>query len=413
MNHSEIKGKALPAGFEPAIWCAKLGTPLYVYDADEMAKQVAAFKAAFSVEDLHIHYACKALTNINVLRLMKKWGTGLDTVSIEEIKIGLLAGFKPNDIMFTPNMVGFEEIAEAVEMGVRINIDNLPFLLRFGQVFPETPVCVRLNPHILAGGNINISVGHTHSKFGISFEQIGDIKSILSKTGLKVEGLHIHIGSDVKDAESFVKVADMLFDIALQFPDLTFLDLGGGFKINYKPEDKKADINELGRLLSASFNQFCQTYGRNLSLIFEPGKYLVSEAGYFFTQVNVVKQTPYVLFAGVDSGFNHLIRPMFYDAYHHITNCSNPDGALLTYDIVGNICETDTFAKQRELPEIKEGDILCFHNAGAYGYTMASNYNSRPRPAEALFMDGGLHLIRRKETLEDILQTQVELEFLK
>jgi diaminopimelate decarboxylase len=315
--------------------------------------------------------------------------------------------------MFTPNRVGFEEIAEAVEMGVRINIDNLPFLLRFGQVFPETPVCVRLNPHILAGGNINISVGHTHSKFGISFEQIDDVKSILSKTGLKVEGLHIHIGSDVKDVESFVKVADLLFDIALQFPDLAFLDLGGGFKINYKPEDKKADINELGRLLSDSFNQFCQNYGRTLSLIFEPGKYLVSEAGYFFTQVNVVKQTPYVLFAGVDSGFNHLIRPMFYDAYHHITNCSNPDGAVLSYDIVGNICETDTFAKQRELPEIREGDILCFHNAGAYGYTMASNYNSRPRPAEALFMDGGLHLIRRRETLEDILQTQVELEFLK
>jgi len=413
MAYPEKKTKILPEGFEPEIWCAKHGTPLYVYDAREMERQVAAFKAAFSVHDLHIHYACKALTNINILRLMKKWGTGLDTVSIEEIKIGLMAGFKPGEIMFTPNMVGFEEIAEAVELGVRINIDNLPFLLRFGQVFPETPVCIRLNPHILAGGNINISVGHTHSKFGISFEQMSDIKAIMANTGLKVEGLHIHVGSDVKDVESFVKVADLLFEVAMNFPDLSFLDLGGGFKINYKPEDKKTDLEALGNLLSSSFNHFCTQYGKNLSLIFEPGKYLVSEAGYFFAQVNVVKRTPYVLFAGIDTGFNHLIRPMFYDSYHHITNCSNPDGGLLTYDIVGNICETDTFAKNRELPEIKEGDILCFHNAGAYGYTMASNYNARPRPAEALYLNGGLHLIRKRETLAEILKTQVELPFLK
>jgi len=413
MLNPENNTKSLPEWFEPEIWCAKFGTPLYVYDAIEMEKQIADFRAAFSVDDLHIHYACKALTNINILRLMKKWGTGLDTVSMEEIKIGLLAGFKPSEIMFTPNMVGFEEIAEAVELGVHINIDNLPFLLRFGQVFPETQVCIRLNPHILDGGNLNISVGHTHSKFGISFEQLPEIKTILKNTGLKVEGLHIHVGSDVKDAASFVKMADLLFEAAFDFPDLTFLDLGGGFKIRYKPEDKKADLSELGQLLSASFNHFCEKYGRKLSLIFEPGKYLVSEAGYFFVQVNVIKKTPFVLFAGVDSGFNHLIRPMFYDAYHHITNCSNPDGIRLTYDIVGNICETDTFAKNRDLPEIKEGDILCFHNAGAYGYTMASNYNSRPRPSEALFVDGGLHLIRKRETLEEILQTQIELSFLK
>jgi diaminopimelate decarboxylase len=344
---------------------------------------------------------------------MRRWGVGLDTVSLEEVNVGLLAGFSPEEIMFTPNMVGFEEIAQAVELGVRINIDNLPFLLRFGQVFPETPVCVRLNPHILAGGNMNISVGHTHSKFGISFEQIDEIKTIVKNTGLKIEGLHIHVGSDVKDAESFVEVANLLFEVALDFPDLSFLDLGGGFKIKYRPEDKKVDLTELGQRLSAAFQGFCNRYGKKLSLIFEPGKYLVSEAGYFFVQVNVVKRTPYVLFAGVDSGFNHLIRPMFYDAYHHITNCSNPDGVLSTYDIVGNICETDTFAKNRELPEIKEGDILCFHQAGAYGYTMASNYNSRPRPAEALFIEGGIHIIRKRETLTEILQTQVELSFLK
>lgn len=405
--------KPLPKGFEPEIWCAKYGTPLYVYDAGEMEKQITAFRQAFSVDDLHIHYACKALTNINILRLMRRWGVGLDTVSLEEVNVGLLAGFSPEEIMFTPNMVGFEEIAQAVELGVRINIDNLPFLLRFGQVFPETPVCVRLNPHILAGGNMNISVGHTHSKFGISFEQIDEIKTIVKNTGLKIEGLHIHVGSDVKDAESFVEVANLLFEVALGFPDLNFLDLGGGFKIKYRPEDKKVDLTELGQRLSAAFQGFCNRYGKKLSLIFEPGKYLVSEAGYFFVQVNVVKRTPYVLFAGVDSGFNHLIRPMFYDAYHHITNCSNPDGVLSTYDIVGNICETDTFAKNRELPEIKEGDILCFHQAGAYGYTMASNYNSRPRPAEALFIEGGIHIIRKRETLTEILQTQVELSFLK
>jgi len=408
----EPTAMSLPDGFEPEIWCARFGTPLYVYDADAMAAQVAAFRAAFDVEDLRIHYACKASTNLNLLRWMRRCGTGLDTVSVEEIDLGFAAGYTAGEMMFTPNMAGFEEIAEAVERGVSVNIDNLPFLLRFGQVFPETAVCIRLNPHILDGGNPNISVGHTHSKFGISISQLDEIQQVVARTRLKVAGLHIHVGSDLKDAASFVRVAEILFDTAMHFPDLQFLDLGGGFKTRYRPQDKGEDLGTLGAMLSISFRAFCTRYGRPLALVFEPGKILVSQAGYLLVRVNVVKRTPYVLFAGVDSGFNHLIRPMFYDAYHHISNCSNPDGVPQTYDVVGNICETDTFAKAREIPEIREGDILCFHNAGAYGFSMSSNYNSRPRPAEALFAKGGLHLIRRRETLQDLLTTTIPLDFL-
>ncbi|MFK8164538.1 MAG: diaminopimelate decarboxylase [Lewinella sp.] len=392
----------------------RFGAPVYVYDAATMKRQYARMTKAFGkVKRLRINYACKALTNVNVLRIFRELGSGLDTVSVQEVELGLLAGFDPHDILYTPNCVSLEEVSEAVAKGVRINIDNIEILEQFGARHPEVPVCIRINPHIMAGGNSKISVGHIDSKFGISIHQVPHVLKVVDALGLKIEGLHMHTGSDIYDAEVFLRAVEILLNAAGDFPDLDYLDFGSGFKVPYKEGGIATDIEDLGDRLGDRFNEFCTEYGRDLELMFEPGKFLVSEAGYFLVKTNVVKTTTASVFAGVDSGLNHLIRPMFYDAYHHITNISNPAGKPRIYNVVGYICETDTFGVNRRLTEVREGDILAMANAGAYSFMMASNYNSRFRPAEVLVLDGEAHLIRRRETMEDLLGTQVELAALK
>ena len=400
----------LSGGVDPLELCDRYGCPLYVYDSAVMERQYKRIKQAFSVKKLKINYACKALTNIAVLKLFREMGAGLDTVSVQEVELGLMAGFDPQDIIYTPNCVSIEEISEAVALGVKINIDNISILEQFGQLHPEVPVCIRINPHIMAGGNSKISVGHIDSKFGISFHQMPHVLRVVSTTGLKVEGLHMHTGSGILDPDVFLSGAEILLKTATDFPELDYIDFGSGFKVPYKPGDIETDIEELGEKISERFNRFCEEYGKEVTLMFEPGKYLVSEAGYFLARVNVVKQTTSTVFAGLDSGLNHLIRPMFYDAYHSMTNISKPQGKPRFYTVVGYICETDTFGINRRIAEINEGDILCLHNAGAYCFSMASNYNSRFRPAEVLVHKGEAYLIRKRETMEDLLRNQVDVE---
>ena len=387
------------------------GSPVYVYDANKISSQYERLTKAFAaVPSLRINYAMKALSNVSILKLMRKLGAGLDTVSIQEVKLGLHAGFAPEQIIFTSNGVSMEEIEEAASLGVQLNIDNLSILEQFGSKHPQVPVCIRINPHVMAGGNSNISVGHIDSKFGISIHQIPHILRIVENTKMHINGIHMHTGSDILDIDVFLYAAEILFDTAKHFRELKFIDFGSGFKVPYKEGDIQTDIEELGERLGQRFLEFCKLYGRNLTLAFEPGKFLVSEAGFFLVKVNVVKQTTSTVFAQIDSGFNHLIRPMFYGATHFIENISNPEGKKRFYSVVGYICETDTFASNRQIAEISEGDILCFRNAGAYCYTMASNYNSRPRPAEVLWIDGQAKLIRKAETLEDLLHNQVEID---
>lgn len=391
--------------------CEGYGTPLYVYDTAKMEAQYKRLTQAFKGTKHKMNYACKALSNINVLRFFKQLGSGLDTVSIQEVQLGLKAGFEPHDIIFTPNGVSIDEIKNAVELGVRINIDNLSILEQFGSLYGNSyPVCIRLNPHIMAGGNIKISTGHIDSKFGISIHQTRHLERLVKSLNIKVEGLHMHTGSDILDVDTFLKGAELLLDVARDFDDLQYIDFGSGFKVAYRANDISTDVEELGKKMTKMFKEFCAEYGRELEIEFEPGKFLVSEAGYFLCKVNVVKQTTATVFAGVDSGMNHLIRPMFYDAYHHIENVSNPSGRQRVYTVVGYICETDTFASDRQITEISEGDILCFKNAGAYCYQMANNYNSRFKPAEVLIHKGRPHLITKRQTLEDILANQVEVE---
>lgn len=389
----------------------EFGTPLYVYDTEKIKSQYNRLINAFSkIENLSINYAAKALPNISILKLFKNLGSGLDTVSIEEVMLGLHGGFAPEKIIYTPNGVSLEEIEEVSAMGVQINIDNLSILEQFGTKHPQIPVCIRINPHVMAGGNSNISVGHIDSKFGISIHQMPHLIRIIENTKMHINGIHMHTGSDILDVEVFLYAAEILFEAALNFKDIEFIDFGSGFKVPYTKEDIETNVEELGKKLSKRFNAFCKEYGKDLKLIFEPGKFLVSEAGYFLAKVNVVKQTTSTVFAGINSGFNHLIRPMLYGSYHTIENISNPSGKERFYSIVGYICETDTFGSNRKIKEIKEGDILCFKNAGAYCYSMSSNYNSRVRPAEVLWNSGKGYLIRKRETFDDILKNQIELE---
>ncbi|MEN9281722.1 MAG: hypothetical protein RL594_657 [Bacteroidota bacterium] len=386
------------------------GTPVFVYRADVVERQLNTLRSAFSNAPVRIMYACKALSNRAILQLMKSLGTGLDTVSMQEVELGLRAGFDPSQILFTPSMISFDELSAAAKLGIQINIDTISVLERFGTTFGGSiPVCIRINPHIMAGGNERISTGHIDSKFGISIHQIRHVLRVVSSHGMTINGLHMHTGSDILDADVFLQGAELLFEIAESFPDLTFLDFGSGFKVAYKPDDIATDVFDLGTKLCRRLAEFNATRQQPVELWIEPGKFLVSESGTFLTRVNVVKQTTSTVFAGVDSGFNHLIRPMLYGAYHHITNLSNPDGVQRVYSVVGYICETDTFAWDRKIAEIREGDILAFANAGAYGFTMASNYNGRLRPAEVLInQDGTPRLIRRRETLEDLCRTEIE-----
>jgi len=388
----------------------EFSTPLYVYHGEKIIDQYQRLKNAFPGVKVHLHYALKALNNINILKLLKQQGAGLDAVSIQEVQLGLRAGFLPHEIMYTPNCVDFEEIKEAVELGVTINIDNISTLEIFGNEYGSSvPCCIRLNPHIMAGGHSNISVGHIDSKFGISIYQLRHVHRVVESLKINVNGLHMHTGSDILDADVFLRGAELLFDSAESFPNLEFMDFGSGFKVAYKDGDIVTDIEEMGAKIAEAFKAFCIKYGREIALWFEPGKFLVSESGSLLVKANVIKQTTSTVFVGVNSGQNHLIRPMFYDAYHHIENISNAKAAPRLYSVVGYICETDTLGYDRKLAEVREGDVLRIKNAGAYAFSMSNNYNARLRPAEVLFYENKAQLIRKRECLEDLIRNEIEV----
>jgi diaminopimelate decarboxylase len=389
----------------------QFGTPVYVYDAEKIVSQIKSLKMAYSGSDVTVKYAAKALTNVSILKLIRKHGAGIEVVSLQEAHLAMKAGFTSREILYTPSGVDFSEIVEAVNLGLAINLDNLSALQKFGEKYKDSYPCgIRLNPHILAGGNYKISTGHSNSKFGISIYQLPQIRELVDRYGIHVQGLHVHTGSEITETDIFLKMAEILFGLAFDFRDLKFIDFGSGFKVGYKDGDMVTNVYDVGLKLSKTFNEFCMQYGRKLELWIEPGKYIVSESGVLLVQANVVKSTPTVTFVGVNSGLNHLIRPMMYDSYHHIVNVSNPTGSQKVYTVVGYICETDTFGTDRKLHEVREGDILAFRNAGAYGFSMSSNYNSRLRPAEVLVIDREARLIRERETFEDLLQRQVIID---
>ncbi|RYD79915.1 MAG: diaminopimelate decarboxylase [Sphingobacteriales bacterium] len=384
----------------------KFGTPLYVYDADRITAQYKKLTDAFAGSNTRFFYACKALTNINILKHIKSIGCNVDCSSINEAKLALLAGFEPKQVLYTSNSIHFSEIEEAVSLGIHINIDSISNLQKFGKKFGHSyPAGIRLRPNIMAGGNIKISTGHNKSKFGIPVEQLDEVLKVVAENNIHIQNLHIHTGSDIKDVDTFVKGIEVLFDIIPRFKELSSIDLGGGFKVPYKKGDAETDMQLLAQKVKQAFDS--HPVAKGLQIWFEPGKFMVSECGYLLSNVNVIKETANTVFVGLDTGLNHLIRPMFYDAYHEIKNISNPDKPLKTYTVVGNICETDTFATDRELNEVNEGNTLVFYNAGAYGFEMSSNFNSRFKPAEVMVNDGEVSLIRKRDVFEDLLKGQV------
>ena len=386
------------------------GTPLYVYHAEKINSQYQSLLTHFSTSNTRFFYACKALTNIHILDVVKRTGCNVDCSSINEAKLALHVGFAPQNILYTSNSVSFEEICDAVSLGLNVNIDSLSNLEKFGTKYGNSyPVGVRVRPNIMAGGNLKISTGHDKSKFGIPVTQLEELKAIQSKYNINIATLHIHTGSEIKDVSVFIQSADVFDTLLDQFPTVHVLDFGGGFKVPYQPNEKGTDIALLGAEVDKAMNRLSEKYGRPLTAWFEPGKYMVSECGYFIAQVNVLKQSGDIQFAGINTGLNHLIRPMFYDSYHHIDNISDSDAVKQHYAVVGNICETDTFAWDREIPTIHEGDYLVFYNAGAYGYEMASNYNARYKPAQVLFENGAAKLISRRDQFEDLLSLQIPL----
>ena len=411
----------------------RFGTPLYVYDAEAILRRLEQFRHAFAGIDLEIKFAMKSCPNISIVKLMRRYGTGLDTVSIPEIQVGLRTGFEPRQIVFTPNLVPFDEIRQAVAMGAAINIENLSNLEKFGAEYGSgVPCCIRLNPHIIsevergdAAGlrrfNLNrehyaavdrerVDAWHNQSKFGISLSLFDRLMEIVGTYGIHVNGIHIHSSHVIMSREIFMKGAAIVFDIARHFKDLAYLDFGGGISVPHKPDEACIDIEGLGAEFKTAFEHFCTEYGKPLALWFEPGRFLVSEAGVLITRVDLLKSNGTVQFAGVNSGFNHLLRPMMYDAYHEIVNISNPDGRPGRYTVVGNLCEIDDLGRDRMLSEVRENDLLAIKNAGAYGFSMSSQYNFRFRPAEVLVLDGVPRLIRERETLADFLQNQIELD---
>ena len=387
------------------------GSPIYLYDLEKIKSQLIKFKESFrSIGDIKIQYAAKALSNISILKFIKNLDCGLDAVSIQEIQIGLKAGFKAKDIMYTPNGVSIEEIKEAVKLGVKVNLDSIESIKEFSKSFPNDSIFIRINPNIFDGGNDKTSVGHSESKFGIPMDQTDILVGMEKANKIKIDGIHVHSGSDISNIDSFIKGAKTVFNLAFKFKNIKYIDLGGGFKVPYFKGDTHTDMNKLGNKIGIEFNNFKEEYNKDIRLIFEPGKYLVSEAGVFLTKVNYVKEGAKNTFAQINSGFNHFIRPAFYNSFHEIENISNPRAKKEKYSVVGYICENDTFAENRKISKINKGDILCFKNAGAYGFSMSSNYNSRYTPAEVCLYNNEFKLIRKSQEINDIINNQIIID---
>ncbi len=390
----------------------KFGSPLYVYEEDTIRQRFRELKQGIPYNNLRIYYACKANTNPTIMSILREEGSNVDVISPGEIMIALKAGFKPEQIMFTSTSVTNEDMKLAIEKGIMVNCDSLSQLERYGKLNPHSEVSIRINPDVGAGHHGHVITGGPDSKFGIYYDKLPEIKSIAKKYNLKIIGVHQHIGSGILEKEKFIMAMDMLLKTAKQIKGLEFIDFGGGLGIPYKPEQERLDINALGKKITETFSAFCREYGKELMLYIEPGRYPVAEAGFLLCTVNTLKETPKHKFAGVDTGFNHLVRPAMYGSYHNIINASNAESAKKQkIAIAGNICESgDVFTRDengivdREMPEIKEGDVLAILNAGAYGYSMSSNYNARQRPAEVLVNGKETRLIRKMETFEHMME---------
>lgn len=383
----------------------EFGTPLYVYDIDLILQRYRELYKFIPVEKLRIHYAMKANYSPAVLKALLDSGALLDTVSPGEVVLAQKVGFPVDRMLYTANNMTGEEVRQVQATGILLNIGSLSRLEKFGKEFPGSDVCIRFNPDVVDGEHAKVRTGGDLTKFGILMSDADKVREICDQYSLTVVGLHEHTGSGLTMTESVYQSMTNLMSVATpeRFPDLQFLDFGGGFKVPYRPDEKRIDYVAMGAKIAELFTEFCRCYGKEIEMRFEPGKYIVAEAGHLVVQVNTLKDNNGRRIAGCNSGFPQLIRPIMYDAYHHIVNLTHPDGVPGLYDVCGNICETgDRFAEQRELPEVREGDLLDIENAGAYCYSMGGVYNLRPMPTETVVVGGKVKLTRKALTNEQL-----------
>jgi len=383
------KGELFFSKFSAKTLAVKFKTPVYVYEAETIRQQYFKLVKNVSYKKLDIHYACKANTNVSILKLIRALGAKAETVSRGEIELALKAGFKPKDIIYTSTSVSREELSFVIKNNISVNLDSLSQIELYGKMNKGGKVGIRINHGLGAGHHSHVITGGEMSKFGIPIEHMGQAQKLAKKHKLKITRLHQHIGSNVLDEKILIQAFDKLLETARAFPDLEALDFGGGFGVAYSPKEKGPDLKVYGTAVAKKMKKFCKEYGKELTMVLEPGRLLVAEAGTLLATATEIKQNPTRTFIGVDTGFNHLIRPILYGSYHEIINTKKRPGAGMTADIVGNICESgDVFGRNRKITPTKTGDILAIRNAGAYGYAMASHFNSRPLPLEILIDQG-------------------------
>lgn len=401
------KGEVTLSGVPITSIASRYGTPTYAYSLDVIGERYDSLFRQIGWPRLGIFYAMKANSNVDILRFLKGKGSGIDAVSYGDVLLARRLGFPPGRIIYTANNVVEDELDLAAKSGATINIGDIPRLESFGRSHPGAGVCIRVNPEVLAGEHELVRTAGALSKFGILPDYIPEAKRICRRHSLRVIGIHEHTGSGIKDTSAIFRSVGATLELAKGFPDLEFVDFGGGFKVRYDPREHDVDYGRFGMRISGMFSRFCESYGRRLEMRFEPGKYLVSQCGVLVVRVNTVKDNRGVRIAGVDSGFSQLIRPVLYGAYHHIANCSNPGGRPAGYTVAGDICEGgDVFARDRPVPRVREGDVLAIQNAGAYCYSMASTYNNRPLPAEVVVSHGRSRLSTRRPGFGEFVRRQ-------
>lgn len=391
----------------------RFGTPLYVYNERILRQRCRDLKGLVTYPKFVVDYSAKANCSLAFLQIVKSEGLEVDAMSPGEIYAELKAGFAPREIFYICNNVSAQEMQFAIDAGVITSVDSLDQLEQYGQLNPGGEVAVRFNPGIGAGHHAKVVTAGKKTKFAVGPEAIPQVKEILKKYRLTLIGINQHIGSLFMTGEAFVASVEHLLDIAKQFPDLQFVDMGGGFGIPYHKEDGEApiDLKDLGGHLDKLLYRFAEEYGRPLTFRIEPGRYISAECAVLLGRVHAVKENYGTKYIGTDLGFNVLQRPVMYDAYHGIEvyrGNDTPSAHTEPVTVVGNICESgDILAKDRELPQILKGDVLGVLDAGAYGFTMSSTYNNRLRPAEVLLRENGeAVLIRERETLEDLMKGQ-------
>ncbi|MAE42995.1 diaminopimelate decarboxylase [Candidatus Woesearchaeota archaeon] len=383
----------------------KYGTPLYVYDSDLIIQKYNELKSCFTWPKTRLFYAIKANYNTTILSLLNKNGACVDAVSLGEVTLALKTGFQKEKIIFTANSLRDDDIKQGIKLGILFNMGSLSELERYGRINPNSNVCLRFNPNVVAGDIKTNQVGGKNSKFGIQLKDVDKVKKIVKKHNFKVIGLHEHTGSTISEVGKAYESFENLLEIAKKqdFPDLEFLDFGGGFNVPYKPDEKQIDYKSFGKKVSRRFAEFCKEYCRELYMYLEPGRFIVAESGHLVVRATTLKDNDGILFAGTDSGFPQLMRPAFHGSYHQIVNLTNPDGTLKKYNVHGNICEnSDYFAFNRPIPEIREGDFLAIKTAGAYCYSMGGVYNLFPMPAEVIVENGKDRLSRKRLTNEEL-----------